>query len=98
MCDLLCVCVCRTFKIRKGDNFSMFHEALAGALVSVTVCVGGGGGVWVWVCNSCNEFHNFQGYTRPRVRVWPFEKRNNGTVRPTFVDQPNDMKKTVRQS
>ncbi len=27
--------------------------------------------------------------------MWPFEKRSNGTIRPTYVDKPNDAKKSV---
>ncbi|XP_064406140.1 ubiquitin carboxyl-terminal hydrolase 7-like [Halichondria panicea] len=51
--------------------------------------------------SSFSVFHqslaNTLGYTRARIRVWPFEKRSNGTIRPTYVDKPNDVKKSIFQ-
>ena len=38
-----------------------------------------------------------QGYRTNQIRIWPFEKRNNHTTRPSYVDRADDPNKTVIQ-
>lgn len=47
------------------------------------------------------NFHTYLaemlGYRTNQIRIWPFEKRNNHTTRPSYVDRADDPNKTLLQ-
>ena len=38
---------------------------------------------------------SLQGHAATSIRIWPFERRSNYTYRPSFVERPDDPKRTV---
>lgn len=86
----------RAFKVLKTNSYTSFHNALSSTLVSVyqsNVIL-----KLVIECDFSMIMHVcviLQGYPREGIRVWPFERRSNGTMRPSVLEHIDDPKKTV---